>query len=70
MGQGHGGNILAIEGEHDQLLELVMAPDGQRLIARGDQILEDFCWEVYRVGEGAEAFVTTWFEVAGELGNL
>ena len=70
MGQGHAGNILAVEGEHDQLFELVMAPDTQRLIARGDQILEDFCWEMYHVGEGAEAFVSTWFEVAGELGNL
>ena len=68
--RGTRGNILAVEGEHDQLLELVMAPDTQRLIALGDQILEDFCWEVYHVGEGAEAFVSTWFEVAGELGNL
>ena len=70
MGQGHAGNILVIEGDQNQLFDLVMTPDSQRLIARGDQLLKDFCWEMFHTGDGAEAYMQTWFEVAGELGSL
>jgi len=70
MGQGHAGNVLVIEGERDQLFELVMTPDSQKMIVRGDQILEGFCWEMYHVGDSAEAFMQAWFEVAGELATV